>query len=90
MPQCYIAKSGYQLEYEKPLQRGMGVTMAVFSFTYFLNDPILEDAANTDFERKSLCGGTSSFHLTVPQNSWRHSVAVGCQIILQRLLTFPK
>ena len=82
MPQYYIAKREYQLEYEKPLQRGVGVKMTVSSVTYFLNDPASEDAASTDYERKSLCGGTSSFHLTVPQNSWRHSVAVGCQIIL--------
>ena len=39
MPECYVPKRGYQLECDKPLQRGGGVKMTIFSVTYFLNDP---------------------------------------------------
>ena len=40
MPECYVTKRGYQLECDKPLHRGMGVKVTMFSLTYlFLNDP---------------------------------------------------
>ena len=32
-------RSGCQLEYDKPLDRRVGVKMAVLSATYFFNDP---------------------------------------------------
>ena len=35
MPECYVTKRGYQLECDKPLHRDV----AIFSLTYFLNDP---------------------------------------------------
>ena len=38
MPECYIAKRGYQIGFDKPLQR-VGVILAIFSAIYFVNDP---------------------------------------------------
>ena len=38
LQECYVTKRGYQLERDK-LLRGGRVKIAIFSVTYFLNDP---------------------------------------------------
>ena len=39
LQECYVTKRGYQLERDKLLRGGWGVKIAIFSVTYFLNDP---------------------------------------------------
>ena len=39
LQECYVTKRGYQLECDKLLHGGGGIKMAIFSVTYFLNDP---------------------------------------------------
>ena len=39
MPECYITKRGYQLEYDKPYIGGGGDQNDNFSITCFLDDP---------------------------------------------------
>ena len=39
MPEYYVTKKGYQLEYEKRLHKWVGCSKWQFSATYFLNDP---------------------------------------------------
>ena len=42
LEECYVTKRRYQLERDKLLHGGYGVKMAIFSVTYFMNDPLPE------------------------------------------------
>ena len=41
LQECYVTKKGYQLDRDKLLRGGGRVKIAIFSVTYFLNDPFV-------------------------------------------------